>query len=167
MLVPRHTAFFVPGDCQETIMRRRSSLQALLTFLLLAPIVLLVGCGVTIPKAAPTIFVTLANPNPPVNSGAQGVSVEVISGAPGPEPTGTLTYQVTDPSSQIASGPVNLPAGSFSLDIGQSGSYLIQLQYSGDKTYNAATATYTLYVQPASSGSSGAVKLYKRAPLVR
>jgi hypothetical protein len=145
-------------------MHRRSSLQFLLTFLLLASVSLLSGCGANIPKQAPAVIVATANPNPPANSGAQAVSVSVIPQAPGPTPTGTLTYQVTDPSSQITSGPLNLPASTFSVDIGASGAYVIQVQYSGDKTWSAATVTYTLSVQPAASGSSSTIKLYKGYP---
>lgn len=145
-------------------MRRRSSLQFFLAFLLLAPVVWLAGCGVTIPKAAPAIGVSLANPNPPVNSGAQAVNVEVVSQTPGPVPTGTLGYQVTDPSSQVTSGPLTLPMSTFSFDVGQSGAYVIQVQYSGDKNYAAATSTYTVSVSPAAPGSPSAVKLYKVWP---
>ncbi len=145
-------------------MHRRSSLQFLFMLLLLAPVLLLSGCGVNIPKASPSIIVTLANPNPPVNSGAQAVSVEVVSAAPGPVPTGTLAYQVTDPLAQVTTGPLNLPADTFSLNIAESGAYLIQVQYSGDKNYAAGTSTYTLSVAPAASGTPGAVKLYKGYP---
>jgi hypothetical protein len=148
-------------------MHRRSSLQLFLIILLLAPVTLLSGCGVNIPKQAPAIGVAIPNPNPPANSGTQAISVAVTPQAPGPTPTGTLTYQVTDPSSQITGGPLTLPASTFSLDIGQSGTYVIQIQYSGDKTWSAATATYTLSVQPAASGSSSTIKLYKGYPRSR
>ncbi|MGI8771702.1 MAG: hypothetical protein ACR2JE_09715 [Acidobacteriaceae bacterium] len=146
-------------------MHRRSSLQFLLTFLLLAPVALLSGCGVTIPKAAPAIGVSLANPNPPANSGAQAVNVNVVRETPGPAPTGTLGYQVTVPSSQVFSGPLSLPSSTFSVDITDSGAYVIQVQYSGDKNYASSTVTYTLSVAPAASSSSGsAIKLYKGYP---
>jgi hypothetical protein len=148
-------------------MHRRSSLQFLLTFLLLAPLALLSGCGTNIPKQSPAVIVAIANPSPPANSGAQAVSVSVIPQAPGPTPTGTLTYQVTDPSSQITGGPLNLPFSTFSVEIGASGAYVIQVQYSGDKTWSAATVTYTLSVGPAASGSSSAIKLYKGFPRSR
>ena len=143
-------------------MHRRSSLQFLLAILLLATVGLLAGCGVSIPKRAPQVNIALVGALPPGNVGSVTVAVSLTSLAPGPVPTGTLSYQTTDPASVTITGPLNLPASTFDLQISGSGNYVIQVTYSGDANYAGTTATSTLLV-PQAASSSG-IKLYKGFP---
>lgn len=143
-------------------MQRRSSLQFLLAILLLAPVGLLSGCGVNIPKQPPQVNIVVAGALPPGNIGSVPVAVSLTANAPGPVPTGTLSYQATDPSSVTITGPLDLPASTFDLQLAGSGNYIIQVQYSGDAHYAPTTATSTLLV-PQAPSSTG-IKLYKGYP---
>jgi hypothetical protein len=146
-------------------MHRRSSLQFLLAILLLAPLGLLAGCGVNIPKRPPQVNIVVVGALPAGNVGSVTVAVSLTALAPGPVPTGTLSYQVSAPFGVTFTGPLQVPASTFDLQIAGSGNYVIQVTYSGDAHYAGTTATSTLLV-PQAASSTG-IKLYKGYPPVQ